>query len=149
MKWPYKKAERKFRQRYLTRALIAAQLNVTRAAKIIGWTRTSLQNALVKYGVNRARIKSRDIHRVQKFDVEFLDWQKRFIKRALARCGNSPTECARLTGLHRASVYRLSDRVGIRLPRVQNNGNAAWKALNDLPSPATREASRPLVGLTE
>lgn len=136
MKYGYRKAERDFQGRYCVRALRAANLNVSRAAKIAGVHRSFFYDLMRLGRVKLADISPREVYRVKPYKVEADDFARRFLRRALIRAKYSPARAARLLGFDRTAVYRMAARLGVGLVRLRerSEGNAAWLAL-DCPEP--------------
>lgn len=138
MKFSYRKSELAFRRRYLVRALRAAEMNRSHAAKIAGLNRTHFLGELQRFKISASKIPMRAVYSVRPFKIERREFARRFFERALKRAGGSPAALAALVGIDRTHVYRLLPRLGVGLRpqgggRRGNRGNAAWQALQDRP----------------
>ena len=135
MKYSYRKAERDFQGRYCVRALRAANLNVSVAAKIAGVNRTWFYDLMKKGRVNPRKVSAREVYRVKPYPVELDDFARRLLSRSLARSNFSPAATARLLGVDRTHIYRMAARLGVGLRRLRDSGegNAAWRALSASP----------------
>lgn len=131
MKYGYRKAEREFQGRYCVRALRAANLNVSHAAKLAQVNRTYFYD-LMKFGrVNPRKVSAREVYRVKPYREELDAFARRFLLRALSHSDYSPSRAARVLGFDRTHIYRMAARLGVGLRRLRDSseGNAAWRAL--------------------
>lgn len=142
----FKTAERNFKRRYYTRALIAGQGRVSDAALFAGVNRTHFYKMIKILGIDLARIPRRDVYSLKTFATAHREFCRKTIRRILERSNWSPMAAQRLSGINRTHFYRLTYKLGIQWPRVLDvmKGNAAWRELDALPPAATRaKASRP------
>lgn len=136
MKYSFVKIERAFKRRYFVRALRAANMNVSLAAKIAGLNRTHFHNMMRVYKILPGEISARSVYTVRPYRTEHVEFSRRFLLRALKRAEGRPTVAARIAGMNRAYIYVLARRLGVGLRRQAigrrgNRGNAAWRALAD------------------
>lgn len=71
---------------------------------------------------------------MEKYAKAHRDWQRDYIKKALAACDNSVIAASRLTGLNRTHIYKMMRKLGMETSGVSpgrkpGRGNAAWEQL--------------------